>query len=339
MAKKVIIPSKAEIQSSGQENGDQAFRKSATKGRWREMTYGGALSFMRRPYSREIIDSEGARLDVVVMGIPFDQAVTYRPGARLGPRAIRAASVQLAELKAFPFGFDPFEYLNVADWGDVFLDGGHPELMTDTVIEALQPLLNARVKTLALGGDHFVTWPLIKAWHEQLGKPLALIHFDAHCDTWEDDGTRLDHGVMFARAAKLGIVDPAHSVQIGLRTWNDDDYGFLSLTAPQCHQLTVETIIATIRQRVGDYPCYLTFDIDCLDPAFAPGTGTPVPGGLSSAQALAIIRGLGGLNYCGMDVVEVSPPFDHAEITALAAAHIAHDLLCLLAVAKRSQQS
>lgn len=311
--------------------GDQAFRNPDPHGRWSEMTYGGALSFLRRRYSRDL-----AGVDVVVSGVPFDSAVTYRPGCRLGPRAIRAASVQLAELKAFPWGFDPFETLAVTDWGDVMLDPHHPETVPGAIEDHASAILASGARMLTFGGDHFIAYPLLKAHAEKHG-PVALIQFDAHCDTWPDTPARLDHGTMFGRAAAEGIINVEKSLQIGLRTYNDSDHGFEILTAPWIHRNGVDAALQVIRDRVGDWPAYISFDIDVLDPAFAPGTGTPVPGGLASWQALEMIRGLDALSLVGMDLVEVSPPFDHAEVTALAAAHIAHDWLCLLARQKGAE--
>ncbi len=307
---------------------DQAFRADDLNQRWPEMTYGGALSFMRRKYSREL---DG--VDVVVSGIPYDCAVTFRPGCRLGPRAIRAGYVQLAELKSFPFGIDPFETLKVTDYGDCFLDPHHPETIPAAIEAHADHILASGAKMLSFGGDHFVAYPLLKAHAKKYG-PVALIQFDAHCDTWDDDGTALDHGSMFARALNDGIVDVARSTQIGLRTFNDSDMGFEILTAPWVHRNGMDAALDIITQRAGDAPVYISFDIDGLDPAFAPGTGTPVAGGLASWQALEFIRGLGSLNLIGMDVVEVAPAYDHAEITAIAAATIAHDWLCLMAIKK-----
>jgi agmatinase len=313
--------------------GDQAFRAKSNHERWPEMTYGGALSFLRRRYSRDL-----SGVDVVVSGIPFDSAVTYRSGTRLGPRAVRAASVQLAELLAFPFGFDPFETLSVIDWGDCMLDPHHPQSIPDAIQAHAADILKSGAKMLTFGGDHFVAYPLLKA-HAAKHGPVALIQFDAHCDTWPDDGTRLDHGSMFLRGARDGTIDVSKSTQVGLRTWNDSAHGFDILTSPWIHRHGIENTLRHIRERAGDAPVYISFDIDCLDPAYAPGTGTPVPGGLASWQALELIRGLGSLNLIGMDLVEVSPPFDHAEITALAAAHIAHDWLCLLAEKKGAKRT
>jgi len=307
---------------------DQAFRAEDLNQGWLEMTYGGALSFLRRKYTRDLED-----VDVVVSGIPYDCAVTFRPGCRLGPRAIRAGSVQLSELKSFPFGIDPFDALKVTDFGDCFLDPHHPETIPAAIEAHADHILASGAKMLSFGGDHFVAYPLLKA-HAKKHGPVALIQFDAHCDTWEDDGTSLDHGSMFARAANEGIVDVARSTQIGLRTFNDSDMGFEILTAPWVHRNGMDAALDIIKQRAGDAPVYISFDIDGLDPAFAPGTGTPVAGGLASWQALEFIRGLGSLNLIGMDVVEVAPAYDHAEITAIAAATIAHDWLCLLAIKK-----
>ncbi|PLS22582.1 agmatinase [Neptunicoccus cionae] len=314
------------------QNGDQAFlRSDTTKGRWEEMTYGGALSFLRRNYSRNL---EG--VDVAVTGVPFDNAVTFRPGCRLGPQAIRAASVQLAELKAFPFGFDPFETLSVVDYGDVHLDPHHPETVRPAIEAHAARIIESGAKLLTLGGDHSIAYPLLKAHAEKHG-PVALIQFDAHCDTWDDDGARMDHGTMFLRAAREGIIDVVKSTQVGLRTYNDDDFGFEIMTSPWIHRNGIAAAIEVARERAGEAPVYISFDVDGMDPAFAPGTGTPVAGGLASWQALEFIRGMEGLNLIGLDVVEVSPPYDVSEITAIAAATVAHDWLCLLAKAKGAQ--
>ena len=291
-------------------------------------TFAGQLSFLRRKYTRSIVGA-----DVVIAGVPFDSATTYRPGARLGPRAIREASVQLAEIveQSFPFKINPFQSLAVADYGDLELDSGYPNQIVETVENFAHEILEHDAFMISLGGDHFVTYPLLKA-HYQVHGPMALVHFDAHVDTWPDDGKRLDHGSMFLRAKNEGIIDVEHSIQIGIRSYSESDHGFSILDAPTVHRDGTQSAIERIRQTVGSTQAYLTFDIDCLDPAFAPGTGTPVAGGLSSAQALEILRGIGDLNYVGMDLVEVAPAYDHAEITAIAAATIVHDFICLLAI-------
>ena len=323
--------------SDDQIKGDGAIRRQSLYGSSIENTYAGVLSFMRRNYTRNL---DG--VDVAVSGIPLDLSVTYRSGARQGPQAIRAASVQLAELKPYPWGFDPFDDLAVIDYGDCWFDAHNPLTIKPSIIEHARTILASGAKMLTFGGDHFVTYPLLIAHAEKYGKPLALLHFDAHCDTWPDDEPdSLNHGTMFYKAVKEGLIDPAKSVQVGIRTWNDDFMGLNVLGAPWVHDNGVDATIAEIKKTIGDAPVYVTFDIDCLDPAFAPGTGTPVCGGLSTAQALEILGGLRGINLVGMDVVEVAPAYDHADITAIAsvATHLharglthgdlyAHNILC-----------
>ena len=307
--------------------GDGAFRRQGVMGSIIENTYSGALSFMRRSYTRNM---EG--VDVVVSGVPLDLATTFRSGARLGPAAIRAASVQLAELNLFPWGFDPFDDLAVIDYGDCWFDAHRPWTIRESIKQhALDIITNSSAKMLTFGGDHYITYPLLQAHAEKYGKPLSLLHFDAHCDTWPDDEEdSLNHGTMFYKAVKNGLIDPKTSAQVGIRTWNSDFMGMNMLFAPWINENGIEATVRRIYDIVGDNPVYLTFDIDCLDPAFAPGTGTPVPGGLSSHTALGIVRQLGDLNIVGMDVVEVAPAYDSAEITAIAAAHVAADMLCLM---------
>ncbi len=311
--------------------GESAFLAGGNREHRAEMTYGGALSFLRRRYTREL-----AGVDVAVMGVPWDAAVTNRPGCRLGPRAIRAASTQLAELNAFPFGFNLLTSLSIVDWGDAWIDPHHPETVAPAIETQAAGIIASGARLLTLGGDHFITWPLLRA-HAAKHGPLALIHVDAHGDLWPDDPGRIDHGTMMGRAIREGLVDAARSTQIGIRTFHHSAEGLEILTAPWVHRNGIAAATEAAVARAGDGPVYLSFDIDALDPAFAPGTGTPVPGGLASWQALELIRGLGTLNLVGMDLVEVSPPFDHAEITALAAAHIAHDWLCVLAAQMGAQ--
>jgi agmatinase len=306
-------------------HGDGAIRRASLYGSSVENTYAGVLSFMRRNYTRDLNG-----VDVAISGVPLDLATTFRSGARLGPSAVRAASVQIAELHPYPWGFDPFETLAVADYGDCWFDAHNPLTIKPAIIEHARMILRSNAKMLTFGGDHFITYPLLIAHAEKYGRPLSLIHFDAHCDTWPDDVPEsLNHGTMFYKAVKEGLVDPKTSVQVGIRTWNDDFLGINILDAAWVHEHGPRAARERILEIVGDRPTYLTFDIDCLDPAFAPGTGTPVAGGLSSAQALAIVRGLEAVNLIGADVVEVAPAYDQSEITALAAAHLACDLLCL----------
>ena len=232
-----------------------------------------------------------------------------------------------------PYGmeFDPFDKLAVVDYGDCFFDFGRPQEVPDAIEKHAAGIISQGPALLSLGGDHFVSYPLLKAHAGKHGAPLALIHFDAHSDSWADEDGRIDHGTMFFHAAKQGLVDPKASVQIGLRTTNDDTLGFNVLDAPWVHANGIAAVIDKVRSVVGDRPVYLTFDIDCLDPSCAPGTGTPVCGGLTSYQALEILRGLAGTNLVGMDVVEVAPAYDVGEITALAATALAMEMLYLYA--------
>jgi agmatinase len=306
--------------------GDHAILRDSLYGTTPEPTYAGALSFMRRKYTRDL---DG--VDVAVTGIPLDTATTNRPGARLGPRAIRAASSIMAWERPYGMPFDPFDKLAVVDYGDCFFDFGRPEQVPGAIQEHAAGIISQGPALLSFGGDHFVSFPLLKAHAAKHEVPLSLIHFDAHSDTWADQDGRIDHGTMFYHAAKQGIVDPHASVQVGLRTTNHDTMGFNVIDADRVHASSTADIVEQIRDVIGDRPAYLTFDIDCLDPSFAPGTGTPVCGGLTSHQALGILRGLAGIDIIGMDVVEVAPAYDVGEITALAAAALAMEMLYLYA--------
>ena len=305
---------------------DSALFRDNLRGRESEPTYAGALSFMRRKYSRDF-----AGVDIAVTGIPLDSATTNRPGARFGPRAVRAASTIMAWTRPYGVAVDPFDVLAVVDAGDCLFDHGRPETIPGAITDHAASIINEGPALLSIGGDHFVTYPLLRAYAEKYGDGLSLIHFDAHSDTWADEEGRVDHGTMFYHAAKQGLVNPERSVQIGLRTHNDDTHGFNILDAPWVHENGTARVIDEARRIVGDRPVYMTFDIDCLDPSFAPGTGTPVCGGLSSAQAMTIIRGLCGINLVGMDLVEVAPAYDVGEITALAGAQIAMEMIGVFA--------
>jgi agmatinase len=288
-------------------------------------SYAGALSFMRRKFTHDL---DG--VDVAVTGIPLDIATTNRPGARFGPRAVRAASPGISWARPWPWDFDPFDQLAVIDYGDCEFDFGLPETVVPFITNHIAKILAAGAASLVIGGDHFVTYPVLKAYHAQHG-PLSLVHFDAHSDTWGEDQKRIDHGTMFFHAANEGLIDDSRSVQIGLRTTNDKPMNFNILDARWVHRNGPEAVAAEVRRIVGDNKVYLTFDIDCLDPSYAPGTGTPVCGGLTTHQALEVIRGLAGINLVGMDVVEVAPAYDVGEITALAGATLAAEFLCLFA--------
>jgi len=305
--------------------GDLAFTRESPYGTAIEPMYSGATSFMRRRYSRDL-----SGVDVAVVGVPFDLGTTNRAGARFGPRAVRAASTQLAWARPWPWTFDPFDRLHVIDYGDCVFDPGRPASVLPDIEVFFTTLIKAGVIPLSLGGDHLITYPILKAIHKQQGA-ISLVHFDAHSDTWEDERDRVDHGTMFFHAVKEGLVDPATSVQIGLRTHNEDTLGFNILDAGWVHEHGAAAVIRETRKILGGRLVYLSFDIDCLDPSFAPGTGTPVCGGLSSHQAMSILRGLAGIRLVGMDMVEVAPAYDVGEITALAASQIAMEMIALYA--------
>jgi agmatinase len=298
------------------------------RGGSKEPTYGGALSFMRRRYTRDL-----KGVDVAVWGIPLDAAVSNRPGARFGPQAIRRASAIFDGDPQYPFAADPFAELAVIDYGDAVFDYGRHAEIPGCIAAQAGEILDAGVHLVSLGGDHFVTWPLLQAHAARHGK-LALVQLDAHQDTWDDDDDRLDHGSFVGRAVRAGLIDPDRSIQVGIRTHAPETCGIEILDAYTVHELGLRGTVERVLARVGDAPAYLTVDIDCLDPAFAPGTGTPVAGGLSSAQALMLLRGLAGIDWRGMDVVEVAPPYDHGDITAIAAATFVQHHLGMLA-AKR----
>ena len=281
-----------------------------------EPTFAGAPSFMRRRFSKEI-----GTADVVVWGVPFDCATSNRPGARFGPAAIRRASAIFDGDPQYPSRCDPFESLHVIDAGDCFFEYERLYAAPGAIEEQARQIVKAGAHLVTLGGDHFVTLPLLRAHADQHG-PLALVQFDAHQDTWDDDGSKISHGTFVTRAVQEGLIDPARSIQIGVRTVAPQDFGIEILDADACHALGPGGIAARIKGRVGPGPAYLTFDIDALDPAFAPGTGTPVAGGLTSAQALLAVWECRSLDWRGMDVVEVCPAYDHAEITAIAAASL-----------------
>lgn len=303
---------------------DQAFTRAEMRGLSFENAFGGATSFLRRRYGKDL-----AGVDVAVTGIPFDQAVTHRPGSRFGPRAIREASTLQAFDAPYGWGYDPMSRFNILDYGDMAFDYASVAEVPARIEAHLGGILDAGAAPITLGGDHFITLPILRAVAARRG-PVALVQFDAHSDTWaDDDPARIDHGTFLYKAIREGLVDPAASVSVGIRTDNPDTLGVTILDAPSVHRDGVEATLQRVRQVVGDRPAYVTFDIDALDPAFAPGTGTPVWGGLASWQAAALLRGLRGIDVIGGDVVEVSPPYDTTGATAIAGAHVAVELIAL----------
>ncbi|MEW9805376.1 agmatinase [Mesorhizobium marinum] len=304
---------------------DHAFTATRTTGRADDPTYAGALSFMRRRYTKNV---KGA--DAIVWGIPFDAAVTNRPGARFGPQAIRRAAAIFDNDPQYPFDRQLFETMAVVDYGDCLLDTGNHQKTPATIEREAAKLLRSGGFLLSLGGDHFVTWPLLKA-HAAIHGPLALVQFDAHQDTWPDDGKRIDHGSFVARAVKDGVIDPDRSIQVGIRTHAPEDCGIKIIYGHEVEEMRAADIAYAIVERTGGKKAYVTFDIDCLDPAFAPGTGTPVAGGPSTAKMLSVLRQIGQVDIVGADIVEVAPAYDHADITAIAGATVAMHYLGLLA--------
>ncbi|CAN7258597.1 agmatinase [Neorhizobium tomejilense] len=304
---------------------DHAFTAKSLTSAASDPTFAGALSFMRRRFTKDL-----AGVDTVVWGIPFDAATSNRPGARFGPQAIRRASAIFDNDPQYPFQRDLFAEMAVVDYGDCLLDYGNHQKTPAAIETQANVILDSGAFLLTLGGDHYVTWPLLKA-HAAKHGPMALVQFDAHQDTWLDDEGRIDHGSFVARAVRAGLIDPARSIQVGIRTHAPEDFGIRLLYGHEVEEMTAAEIARVIVNHVGETPTYLTFDIDCLDPAFAPGTGTPVAGGPSSAKILSVLRQLGGLDIRGSDVVEVAPAYDHADITAIAGATVAMYMLGLRA--------
>ncbi|WP_252108506.1 MULTISPECIES: agmatinase [unclassified Halomonas] len=288
-------------------------------------------SFMNVPRA---LDPKASDAEVVVSGVPFDLACSGRAGTRMGPNAIRQATANLIwEGKRWPWNFALEERLKVCDAGNLDYAYGEPESLVDNLEGHAGRWLAAGKKMLTLGGDHYISLPLLRAHAREHG-PLALIHFDAHTDTYEQ-GTRFDHGTIFHHALKEGLVVPEHSLQIGIRTsYERDNHPFEVLDADWVNDHGPKAVLEKIRAHVGHHPAYVSLDIDGLDPAFAPGTGTPVCGGMTTDLMLKVIRGLVGMELIGMDVVEVNPAYDHGDITSLAAATLGLEFLYVLAASK-----
>ena len=293
--------------------------------------FSNVFSFMGLPLSRDLSDES---IDAVVMGIPYDLGTSGRAGTRSGPSGIRAASANLRwEEQRWPWQFTLADCLRVVDYGDIQFLWGDSEDMLARVEDHAARITSAGKTLVSLGGDHFVTLPLLRG-HARTHGPLALIHFDAHTDTYDEE-EKYNHGCMFFRAPREGLIDTSKSIQIGIRTDYDKlNHEFEVIDAHRANELSVEDIVAAIRLRVGATPAYLTFDIDCLDPAFAPGTGTPVVGGMTTSKILRILQGIADLSILGFDLVEVSPAYDHADVTSLAGASLALQFLYMRASRK-----
>jgi agmatinase len=310
---------------------DHAFTRDDLKGNSFENAFAGATSFLRRKYTKDL-----SNVDVAVTGVPFDQAVTNRTGTRFGPRAIREASSLQPYDMPYGWGYNVLEEFAIADYGDLAFDYAKTFEFPETLKQHIAGILATDTATVTLGGDHYITLPILEAYAEKFG-PLSLLQFDAHTDTWaDDDMDRIDHGTFLYKAVKLGLVDPSRSVQVGIRTDNPDTLGFNIIDAREMHRIGPEAVAEKICEILKDYPTYLTFDIDCLDPAFAPGTGTPVWAGPSTSDIAVILRNIAGIELMGGDVVEVSPPFDTTGATAIAGAHVATEILSLWGWTRRS---
>ena len=299
--------------------------------------YTGVRTFARCPYVPDSLDG----VDVAVIGVPFDTATTMRPGARFGPEAIRSFSVMLRPYNPAQ-ATTVFGELSVVDRGDVQVTPGNAERTVGQIAEQLEPVAAAGVRPLVLGGDHTIVLGELRA-HAAVHGPLGLVLLDAHADVWDQYyGERYFHGTPFRRAVEEGLLDPSRSLLAGMRggVYDDGDVrmpgelGFEMLSIDELVALSPAEYGTRVRERVGGGPLFLSFDVDVLDPAFAPGTGTPEAGGLTTREALAYLRALAGLRFSGFDVVEVSPPYDGpGQPTAVAAANVAYELLTLAALA------
>ncbi|MER6941385.1 agmatinase [Nocardioides sp. NPDC127514] len=298
--------------------------------------YAGFATFARLPRLDQV-----ERADIAVVGVPFDTGVSYRPGARFGPAHVRESSRLLRPYNP-ALDVSPFASAQVVDAGDIAANPFHIEEALDTVQASALELTAGGTRLVTIGGDHTIALPLLRAAAERHG-PVALVHFDAHLDTWDTYfGAEYTHGTPFRRAVEEGILDTEALCHVGTRgplygkkdLEDDRRFGFGIVTSSDVFRQGVDEVVEKIKQRVGSRPVYVSVDIDVLDPAHAPGTGTPEAGGLTSRELLEILRGFAGLNLIGADVVEVAPAYDHAELTGVAASHVAYDLVSLLAMRK-----
>ncbi|MFN8232926.1 MAG: agmatinase [Actinomycetota bacterium] len=296
--------------------------------------YAGASTFLRLPELRDV-----GECDVAIVGIPFDAGVTFRPGARFGPSAIRQASRLLRPQYHPSYGMEPLAVLQGADAGDVTCNPFDIAEAIGQIERRVDELQGSTEAIVSMGGDHTVLLPLLRSANRRHGQ-VALVHFDAHLDTWDTYfGAPYTHGTLLRRAAEEGLFRDDASMHVGIRgplyagqdLVDDAGFGFRTIGCDDVQSIGVDGVVGAIRERVGDHPLYISIDIDVLDPAHAPGTGTPEIGGMSSRELLMILRGLAGLPVVSADVVEVAPPFDHADVTSLAAATLLFEIVCLLA--------
>ena len=297
--------------------------------------YAGPSTFARIPELRDV-DS----CDVAIIGVPFDAGTSYRPGARFGPQCVRQASRQLRTNYHPNYDVEPFKVQQVADAGDITCNPFNIDEAIKQIEDGATDLLNKVGSIVTIGGDHTIALPLLRAVNKKCGQPVALVHFDAHLDTWDTYfGAPYTHGTPFRRAREEGLFLDDASMHVGIRgplysrddLKEDEDLGFKIIHCDDFQTQSIDQIVKRIRDRVGDNPLYLSIDIDVLDPAHAPGTGTPEIAGMTSREMLNVLRGLSGMNLVSADVVEVAPAYDHAELTSTAAATIVYELINILA--------
>lgn len=298
--------------------------------------FAGFATFARLPRIDQV-----DRADIAVVGVPFDSGVSYRPGARFGPAAVREASRLLRPYHP-ELDVSPFAEQQVVDAGDIAVNPFNIGEAIETLQQEAEALQANGTRLVTVGGDHTIALPLLRAAAKKHG-PVALLHFDAHLDTWDTYfGEPYTHGTPFRRASEEGILDTSALSHVGTRgplygkrdLEEDRRLGFGIVTSGDVLRRGIDETVDALRQRIGDRPLYVSVDIDVLDPAHAPGTGTPEAGGMTSRELLEILRGLRDLNLIGADVVELAPAYDHAEITAIAASHVAYDLVSLLSLGK-----
>jgi agmatinase len=303
-----------------------------------QQPFAGIATFMRRSPSREL-----ASVDAAIVGVPFDSGTSYRSGARFGPRKIREASLTLWGHNSV-LGITPTEILNLVDYGDVEVVPVNIEQTLQAITDEVALILSAGTTAITLGGDHTISYPLLRAYAGRYG-PLAVVHFDSHPDTWDSEypGQAYSHGTPFRRAIETGLIDRQAYIQIGIRGpisgANDLEetrqLGARILPIGQVFEMGIPKVLETIHSTMGKRPVYVSLDIDAVDPAFAPGTGTPEVGGFTSYDILRLVRGLDGLNLVGFDLVEVAPPYDPSGITSILAANLVFEFLSLLALIKQ----
>ena len=295
--------------------------------------FGGPSTFARLPRLDEV-----GRTDVAIVGVPFDSGVSYRPGARFGPAHVRTSSKLLRTYNPVQ-DVEPFAVQQVADAGDIACNPFDIEAAISQIDAGVREVLDVSNKLVTIGGDHTIALPLLRVMQEIHG-PIAVVHFDAHLDTWDTYfGAPLTHGTPFRRASEEGLIDKTGSMHVGIRgplysrqdLTDDNAFGFQVIGAHDMDDLGWRGAVERIKARVGNRPTYVSLDIDVLDPAFAPGTGTPEAGGLTSRELLNMLRAFKDFNLVGADIVEVAPAYDHAEITGIAAAHAAYELISAMA--------